>query len=154
MDEKLICEKYLTEIAFTAKHTPFEDDSIEDGSIEDDTIEDNDQSDNTYHIVFWMAENFTGTAQHFTTQDIEIAVDLIILDNKNIAHLVLEKLKSKNISLFYSNEKHKDSNDMTLIVVGKNPKNTEKASINLNEIYTNDSELFFKILKTEGVKVR
>lgn len=144
MDDKLISEKYLTEIAFTKEYDPIGDTK---------PVKDGDPSE-TFYIIFWMADNFFDTLQRFIAKDIETAVDVIILGNENITDKVLAKLKSKPNTLFYAVERQEDSNDLTLIVVGNNPYHTEHASIALNKVYEEDKDMFFKILKVEGMRVR
>ena len=130
-EENVIFEKYLTEIAFSKEHEPVSE----------------------YFVVFWMAENHQGTVEAFAAKNIDNAATLIDL-NGDKKDRIKEHLEKRTINLFYSIEKHKDSDDITLILVGLDPNITYNASIALDTIYQESKPQFFQILKVNGFKVR
>lgn len=131
MDDKLISETYLTEIALNSQFV-----------VEN------------YYIAFWMAESYNDTVEYYLADNIENAVDLICLDNVDKKEVVKAKLEDKNISLFYAIDKKEDSEDLTLLVVSKDPNRVKLSSMALNRMYEGDKDTFFKILKIEGLRVR
>jgi hypothetical protein len=134
MDESLIFEKYLTEIAFTQKHI----------------------LTNKLYLVFWIAENFEATVEMFESPDIDTSTSLLCFGicGGEQFNEIKHRLESKSINIFYALDNQKDSQDLTMFLVGTEKDTTLRAAQDLNRIYEESKDYFFKILKVNGFRVK
>jgi hypothetical protein len=131
MEDKIISEKYLTEIAFTRIYDPLD----------------------IYYVLFWMVDDYVKTAKRVKVHSLSRVVNFVSLQNGK-EEAILKRLQEKPSNIFYAHDIHKDSHDLTIILVGKDPSNIIKMSTELNSMYENGDPAFYKILKIEGLRVK
>jgi hypothetical protein len=132
MEDKIISEKYLTEIAFTKRY---------------DTTDD-------YYIMFWMADDYDNTIKRLFSKSLEDTVSIVGLNRHDKKQAIIKKLEEKPLNIFYAIDTFEDSREITMILVGTNPKTTDKMSIEINDKYENDAPSFFKFLRAEGLRIK
>jgi hypothetical protein len=100
-----------------------------------------------------MVDDYVKTAERVKVRSLSRVVNFIGLqpDKKEA---ILKRLKEKSSNIFYAIDKHEDSDDLTMILVGKNSTNLIKMSEDINRMYESGDPAFYKILKIEGLRVK